>query len=247
VVGRVDNLRPIGNRPAEFHENVRRDAHFFSVIESLRRHLPHRYAVGKPIFLTWRLHGTLPVGRSFPEKLTSGQAFVAMDQLLDHATVGHRFLSRPEIASIVTEAILSRDGGPYTLHAWVAMPNHVHLLITPLTEVSKVMQSLKRFTARECNKVIGRIGQPFWQDESYDRLVRDTSEFARIARYIEMNPVKAGLVTAPEKFLWSSGRPITNRPQVRPLAQPHGWPYPGQGCSFRLRTGSNLPHMDLGG
>jgi hypothetical protein len=38
-------------------------------------------------------------------------------------------------------------------------------------------------------------------------------------------------------------RPIANRPQVWPLAQPHGRPYPGQDCSFRLRTGSNLPHL----
>jgi REP element-mobilizing transposase RayT len=218
------NLRPIGNRPADCFENVRKDAHFFSVIESLRRHLPHRYAVGKPVFLTWRLHGTLPIGRSFPEKLSSGQAFVAMDQLLDHPAAGPRFLSSPEIASIVAEAILSRDGGPYRLHEWVVMPNHVHLLITPLTEVSKVMQSLKRFTARECNKIPGRTGQAFWQDESYDRLVRDAAEFSRIARYIEMNPVRAELVSTPEEFLWSSGRPITNRPQI-----------------------ANLPHVGLGG
>jgi hypothetical protein len=43
-------------------------------------------------------------------------------------------------------------------------------------------------------------------------------------------------------ILKTIGRPIANRPQVWPLAQPHGWPYPGQGCSFRLRSGSNLPH-----
>jgi putative transposase len=56
-------------------------------------------------------------------------------------------------------------------------------------------------------------GQPFWQDESYDRLVRDETEFERIARYIEMNPVNAGLAAAPEDFPWSSARPLVNRPQ----------------------------------
>jgi putative DNA methylase len=223
-VGQVGNLRPIGNRPAEFHENISGRRHFVSVIESLRRHLPHRYAVGKAIFLTWRLHGTLPQGRSFPEKLTSGQAFVAMDSLLDNAGTGPRFFCRPEIASIVVEAILRREQRHYELHAWVVMPNHVHLLITPLVEVSRVMQSLKRFTARECNKALGRTGQPLWQDESYDHLVRDAAEFGRIVRYVEMNPVRAGLVPTPEEFLWSSGRPITNRPQV-----------------------NNLPHVNLGG
>jgi REP element-mobilizing transposase RayT len=218
-VGQVGNLRPIGNRPPEIHENSAGDSHFVSMIESLRRHLPHRYAIGKAIFLTWRLHGTLPKGRSFPEKLSGGEAFAAMDSLLDNASTGPRFLFRPDIASIVVEAILRRERLHYELHAWVVMPNHVHLLMTPLIEVSRVMPSLKRFTARECNQILGLTGQPFWQDESYDHLVRDDAEFSRIARYIEINPVKAGLATTPEEFLWSSGRPIANRPQVTNL--PH--------------------------
>jgi REP element-mobilizing transposase RayT len=70
------------------------------------------------------------------------------------------------------------------------------------------MQSLKRFTAREGNRILGFTGQPFWQDESYDRLVRDEGEFQRIVRYIETNPVNAGLVAMPEEFPWSSAGPI---------------------------------------
>ncbi len=80
------------------------------------------------------------------------------------------------------------------------MPNHVHLLITPLTEISKLVQSLKRFTAREANRILHSTGQPFWQQESYDRLVRNETEFQRITRYIEMNPVHAGLAATPEEF-----------------------------------------------
>ena len=84
------------------------------------------------------------------------------------------------------------------------------------------MQSLKRFTARECNRVLGLTGQAFWQDESYDRLVRNETEFARIATYIEMNPVKCGLALSPEEFPWSGARPIANRPQVFNLPHPNG-------------------------
>jgi hypothetical protein len=62
--------------------------------------------------------------------------------------------------------------------------------------------------------MLGLTGQAFWQDESYDRLVRNDSEFERIAHYIEMNPVKAGLAAVPEEFPWSSAGPIDNRPQV---------------------------------
>jgi putative transposase len=65
-------------------------------------------------------------------------------------------------------------------------------------------RALKRFTARSANKILGLTGQPFWQDESYDHLVREDTEFDRIVRYIENNPVKAGLVTQPDVFPWSS-------------------------------------------
>jgi putative transposase len=99
------------------------------------------------------------------------------------------------------------------------MPNHVHLLFTSRIDVSTLMKSLKRFTAREGNRMLALTGRPFWQDESYDRLVRDDAEFGRISRYIEWNPVKAGLVAAPELFPWSSAGPIANRPQAASL--PH--------------------------
>ena len=91
------------------------------------------------------------------------------------------------------------------------MPNHVHMLITPNIKVSALMQSLKRFTARQANRMLSRTGEPFWQEESYDRLVRNQTEFERIASYIEMNPVTAGLVATSQLFPWSSaGRQLTD-------------------------------------
>jgi REP element-mobilizing transposase RayT len=127
----------------------------------------------------------------------------------------------PEIANMIAEAIRYRDWRlrHYDLHAFVVMPNHVHLLMTPLISVSKVMHSLKRFTAMEANKILGLTGQPFWQDESYDRLVRSDTEFDRITRYIETNPVKAGLAATPAEFPWSSAWWVGNPPQVNNL--PH--------------------------
>ena len=132
---------------------------------------------------------------------------------------GPLFLRDPAVAEMVMDAILHRDLRVFQLHASVVMPNHVHLLMTPLEAVSKVMQSLKRFTARQANLRLGRTGQPFWQDETYDRLVRNETEFERITHYMEWNPVTAGLVEAPEDFHWSSATPISNRPQVSNL--PH--------------------------
>ena len=54
----------------------------------------------------------------------------------------------------------------YRLQAWVVMPNHVHLLISPLAELAKIMHSVKGFTARQANQILGRVGLPFWQKES---------------------------------------------------------------------------------
>ena len=185
-----------------------------------RRRLPHYHSLGQPIFITWRLQGSLPANRSFPSATTSGQAFVAMDRLLDNARTGPLYLRRPDIAIVVVEAIHYREREQhYQLHSYVVMANHVHLLVTPLAEVSKVMQSLKRFTALESNRILGLTGKAFWQDESYDRLVRNGTEFQRIRNYIEMNPVKCGLAVTPEEFPWSSARPIDNRPQIDNL--PH--------------------------
>ena len=191
-----------------------------------RRRLPHYQGVGQPIFLTWRLYGSLPANRSFPSVTTAGEAFLAMDRLLDNARTGPLFLRRPEIAKAVVDALQYQDQSlrHYQLHSYVVMPNHVHLLITPLIDVSKVTQSLKRFTAREGNRILGRTGEPFWQDESYDRLVRDQTELRRITNYIEMNPVKAGLATTPEEFPWSSGSPINNRAQDGILPHIRGRP-----------------------
>ncbi|MDQ2945499.1 MAG: transposase [Acidobacteriota bacterium] len=91
--------------------------------------------------------------------------------------------------------------GHYQLRAWVIMANHVrvllnhvHVLFLPLISASRLLQSLKGYTARQANLLLGRTGQKFWQAESYDHWVRDDKEMERISAYIENNPVKAGLV-----------------------------------------------------
>jgi len=87
------------------------------------------------------------------------------------------------------------------------MPNHVHVLLLPKINPSQLLGSLKSATAREANRLLGRIGEPFWQRESYDHWVRSSNEWNRIAKYIEANPVKAGLVVTPEEYRWSSASP----------------------------------------
>jgi len=164
--------------------------------------------VEQPLFVTFRLHGTLPPNRIFvPEVLANaGKAFVAMDRILDGALRGPAYLRIPEIAALVADALRTGESrfSRYELHSYVVMPNHVHVLLTPHVVAPKWLGPLKGFTAHEANGILGQRGQHFWQDESYDHLVRSDSEFNRIRNYIEQNPVKAGLVTAAEDFRWSS-------------------------------------------
>jgi REP element-mobilizing transposase RayT len=118
------------------------------------------------------------------------------------------FLKQDAIAQRVVDALFKgRELSHYQLGPFAIMANHVHVLLLPLISPSKLLQSLKGFTAREANRLLGRTGEPFWKRESYDHWVRDENEWNRIARYIEKNPVKAGLVAQMEEYPWSSANP----------------------------------------
>jgi putative transposase len=109
------------------------------------------------------------------------------------------------IATLVVDSLFrGEDLGHYHLGPFVAMANHVHLLLSPLISPSLLLKSLKGVTAREANRVLNRTGEQFWQRESYDHWVRSEREWNRIATYIENNPVKAGLVANIEEYPWSS-------------------------------------------
>jgi putative transposase len=181
-----------------------------------QRRLPHYDAVGERLFVTFRLHGSLPASRIVPpQNLTSGKAFLAMDRLPDAARLGPVYLRQPEIAKIVEQALLNGEikFQRYALHAFLIMLNHVHLLVESRVPTARWLGSLKGLTAHAANRLLGLRG-PFFQDESYDRLVRNVDEFDRILRYIENNPVAAGLVHTRDEFLWSSapgGSPAAGR------------------------------------
>ena len=93
---------------------------------------------------------------------------------------GECHLKDPRVAELVQNAMLFFDGERYRLTAWVVMPNHAHTLLTPCAgyELSRVMHSLKSYTANEANKLLNRSGQ-FWQPESFDRWIRNADHFAK--------------------------------------------------------------------
>src|SRR5258706_2681771 len=193
------------------------------------RNLPHWHPPGRSIFLTWRLSGSLPstvinqlrVTRHQLSKrktlMTGGwttdrrlveykRLFAKVDAILDKARTGPLWLKQTNVADLIQRALLERYAHLYTLWAYVIMANHLHVFLKPKNEsaIGTIRKYLKGYTAREANKLLGRTGQSFWQDESFDHWSRDRAEFFRIVDHIENNPVKAGLVGSSEDWRWSS-------------------------------------------
>jgi putative transposase len=176
-----------------------------------QRHLPHWKPEDAAVFVTWRLYGSLPKHVLVrQDEVRAGRAFVEFDRLLDRAETGPTWLKDPRIAQCAVDALKfgETDLHLYELVAFVVMSNHVHVLIRPSSDLSKITRAIKGYTAREANRILDSTGQPFWQDESYDRWIRDETAFHRIVRYIEGNPVSAGLAGSIEEYPWSSALQI---------------------------------------
>ena len=137
--------------------------------------------------------------------LAERRHFGRFDEAL-HLSNGPHYLQQPTLAQIVADSLHHRNHRVYRLDAFSILSNHTHVVFAPLQKdvnsdetaqyhkLSKIMQSLKRHTATECNKLLGRQ-DAFWQAESYDHIVRDEAEWERIVQYVLDNPVKAGLVS----------------------------------------------------
>ena len=132
--------------------------------------------------------------------------FEAYEQALHSGSTGPKWLGQRSIAAIVVETLKYHNGREYDLIAYCVMPNHVHLVVQLVERNSvplyRILQSIKRYTARHANTVLHRMGQ-FWQAESYDHVIRDEEQFQNIVSYVLANPVKARLVSSTEDWPWS--------------------------------------------
>lgn len=189
-----------------------------------RGYLPHVKREGASYFVTFRLADSLPASVLLDFKREQAMRLRALvkqtpgsveqinrdyqrqiERYLDRG-VGECFLKRPQIAEAVCEALLYFHEKEYLLDEWVVMPNHIHLILWPMPNLtlSEILQSRKSRTAREANRLLDRTGQPFWQHESYNHWIRNDDEKARIRRYIRNNPVSAGLCASPEDWKWGN-------------------------------------------
>jgi putative transposase len=142
-----------------------------------RRTLPHWQEPGSIYFITWRCQ--------------KGEVL------------------SPEERTITLEALHYWDGRKWILYAAVIMPDHVHALVQPLTlpqstgvfDLAEIIHSVKSFSVHQINRQRGSRGS-LWQDERYDRIVRDEAEFLEKWQYIMNNPVKEELVQRWEDYPW---------------------------------------------
>jgi REP element-mobilizing transposase RayT len=119
------------------------------------------------------------------------------------------FILTDAARTLVFDHCLFENGRKVEMHAFVVMPDHVHLLFTPLESdqgemysLAEIMQGIKGASSYSVNKLLGRKGA-LWEPESFDRIVRSSPDFEYRVIYIVQNPIAAGLANGPDAYRWS--------------------------------------------
>ena len=146
-----------------------------------------------------------PRRHSFSTYKTEADRLLALLDKYEDAGYGSCVLKDDKVAKIVHDAIFFYHGKKYNVISWCIMPNHVHVLIEVMKNISlsSILHSWRSFSSNEINKVLNRSGR-LWMPEYFDRFIRDNDHFNNVVNYIHNNPVKAGLVDDPTKYKWSS-------------------------------------------
>ncbi len=184
-------------------------------IEMHANYLPHWQQGDVWIFVTWRLADSIPAERlrgwvaekeawlkAHPRpwdvegrtEREFHERFSARIEAWLDAGEGSCALRDPAIRAMVQGALQHFDGERYDLGDFVIMPNHVHVLFRPRDghPLGKILHSWKSFTAKKINAALNQTGA-CWQEDYWDRLIRNERHFAACQRYIAQNPVKAQL------------------------------------------------------
>ena len=125
----------------------------------------------------------------------------------------------PEVArDLALEACLHVNNRKCTLHVAVIMPDHVHLILSPMRDehgfisIPEIMKAIKSESAHRINKALGRTGR-VWQDESFDHVLRRSESLEQKIAYIMENPIRAGLVHNSRDYKW-----LWKRTAILPLS-----------------------------
>jgi putative transposase len=114
-----------------------------------------------------------------------------------------------EARTLVFNHCLFENGRKVHMHAFVVMPDHVHLLFTPLESdkgepytLAEIMKGIKGASSHSVNKLLKRGGH-LWEPESFDRIPRSEADFEYRVLYIVQNPIAAGLAKGPDDYPWA--------------------------------------------
>ena len=199
----VQSLRPAGFRG--LHPDL--------PVRVYHRHLPHWRQDGATYFVTFRLHDSIPQHQlqalkrwrtlweeNHPEPRSeetwsrfASEITARTDRYLDQG-YGECVFQERELADVMAESMLKFQNQRYLLSCFTVMPNHIHLAICPQPgfKLEELMQAMKGYVARKVNRILGRCGR-LWEQESYDRIIRDEEHLWRVVQYIGNNACAAGL------------------------------------------------------
>lgn len=169
--------------------------------------MPHWFQAHKTMFVTFRLADSLPhhiieeyladrammreeskaIGNK-PRKYYDEKMEHKMESWLNNGH-GSCVLGNENVRQIVVGALRHYNYREYLLHSFIVMPNHLHILLSPLTDkpINNIIGRIKGFTSFEIKKMLG-IDNEIWQQGMFDRIVRSDDEFKKYVDYIRNNP-----------------------------------------------------------
>ncbi|MEN3368331.1 MAG: carbamoyl-phosphate synthase large subunit [Verrucomicrobiota bacterium] len=210
----VTAMRPVGVSPAEPALPVFRGFDERGDLSKTRRNLPHWEQAAATYFVTFRLADAVPVSLRaqweeelanwlphHPKPWDARTAYEYQERFIESRESwldqghGSCALRGRQSVEIVAAALRHFDGERYFLDGFVVMPNHVHVLFQPIRgfTLSDLLHSWKSFTAHEIKRASPSTPGAFWQEESFDRIVRNWEELQEYRAYIVRNPEKARL------------------------------------------------------
>ena len=194
----LQSKEPTGSRDADVAQPPSAGATLAKPVRAeYRRNLPHLQAEGKTYYVTFCTH--------------------------------QRWTLPEEVRPLVVKHCLHDEGLKLRMHALVVMPDHVHLIFTPTTDplgkpygLSEILGGIKGASAHTINKHLKRRG-PVWQDESFDHILRREEKLEEKVEYVRQNPVRKGLVKAPEEYpyTWVEWRDLPAEGAQPRAAVPH--------------------------
>jgi putative transposase len=127
--------------------------------------------------------------------------------MITSSTWGRRSLFSREIwANLLIDTLYHYRGTAYSLHEFVVMPDHIHVLLTPKTSLEKAVQFIKGGFSYRAKKELGS-NMEIWQKGFSDHRIRDASDYRIHQVYVQQNPVRKHLCERAEEYPYSSARP----------------------------------------